>query len=148
MHGRRFDSDDHGKRRRQLGPVSWANAFKALMEARGVKKGRGTSNQHTRASVTVTEAAREAGVSPKTAERRVKLAEELEPYPETAQKVDRGEVKVKDAMKEAAREAQRDLHSSHGYLGAVRRSCRWSYRQRDLHSSHGYGTFALPSRLP
>jgi hypothetical protein len=36
------------------------------------------------------EVAKEAGVSPATAERRLKLARDLEPYPETAAKVDRG----------------------------------------------------------
>jgi len=44
-------------------------------------------------------------VSPSTAEKRLKLARDLEPYPETVAKVDRGEVKVKDALVEATREA-------------------------------------------
>jgi hypothetical protein len=36
----------------------------------------------------------------------MKLAEDLEPYPDTAQRVDSGEVKVKDALEEAAKEAK------------------------------------------
>ncbi len=68
-----------------LGPIAWARMFEKLLEAREVKTGQ--SNQHT-ASVTVTEAAKEAGVSPRTAERRMKVARDLEPYPEIAEEVD------------------------------------------------------------
>ena len=78
--------------RRQLGPVSWANAFEALLEARGVKTGQGERNDQT--STSVVEVAKEAGVHPNTARNRLKLARELEPYPETAEKVDRRETRA------------------------------------------------------
>ncbi|MDP9481421.1 MAG: hypothetical protein M3R38_38115, partial [Actinomycetota bacterium] len=112
---RRFENDADRKihaltlnlARRQLGPVSWAYAFKALLDARGFKLGQGANNQHT-VSGTVADALDELPrekVHERTARRRLKLAEKLEPYPETAEKVDRGEIKVKDALEAAAREA-------------------------------------------
>ncbi len=78
------------------------------MKAKGYRLGAGGDRKSEgRSTATVSGEAIKAGVSGRTARNRMKLAEELEPYPETAQKVDRGEVKVKDAMKEAAREAER-----------------------------------------
>ncbi len=75
--------------RRQLGPVAWARMFAALKEARGIKAGRGQNQgEH---SATVAELAAEVGVPLRTAERRTKLAEDLEPYPDTAQRVDAGD---------------------------------------------------------
>ena len=87
-----MDRRHRGEVSRQLGPVSWANAFQALLEARGVKTGSGARNDST--GLTVSQVAREAGVSKPTAERRMKLARDLAPYPETAAKVDRGEITV------------------------------------------------------
>ncbi len=72
--------------------------------ARGIKTGRGARNDAT--SRTVREVAEGLGVSEDTATRRLNLARALEPYPETAAKVDRGEVKVKDALVAAVEEAQ------------------------------------------
>ena len=79
----------------QLGPIAWARAFDALREAKGVKDGHGgdRGNQHTGgkpAETTFAKLAAEQGVSEDTARRRLKLARDLEPYPETAEKVDKG----------------------------------------------------------
>lgn len=51
------------------------NALKALLEARGVRTGQGATNRHSGASITVSEAAAEQGVSEPTARRRTRLAE-------------------------------------------------------------------------
>ena len=64
--------------RRQLGPVAWAKASEALLDARGVKTGRG-QNQHSTANVE--SVAREAGVHPNTASNRLKLARALKVEP-------------------------------------------------------------------
>ncbi len=68
---------------RQLGPVSWAKAFGALLEALGVKTGSGKGDPSGKA-VTVTALAEGTGVAPATARNRLKLAKDLEPYPDTA----------------------------------------------------------------
>ncbi len=73
--------------------------FAALLEARGVERRDGPKGKDNN-SVTVTEIATEAGVHPNTARNRMKLADDLEPYPDTAEKVDAGEVKVRDALEE------------------------------------------------
>lgn len=94
--------DDDGKRehaftvnmlRRQLGPVSWAGAFRRLAEARGVELGkRGRHNEKTA----------EVGASARTARRRLGLADELADYPDLAAKVDTGEL--------AEHRARSDIH--------------------------------------
>lgn len=63
--------------------------FEALLEARGVKTGRGPKERDAN-SATVAELAEEAGVKARTARDRRKLAKDLGAYPETAGKVDRG----------------------------------------------------------
>jgi transcriptional regulator len=73
--------------------VAWAKAFADLLEARGVKTGSGARNDAT-STMNVEVVAKEAGVHPNTARNRLRLAEDLEPYPETAAKVDRGEVSM------------------------------------------------------
>jgi hypothetical protein len=49
--------------RRHLDPIEWGQAFKRLLEERGVQRGKGKVNQHTVASATVAEVAAELGVS-------------------------------------------------------------------------------------
>jgi len=83
--------------RRHLGPVSWANAFRQLCEVRGIRLGQGARNDTT--SDTVSEVAQELGVSDRTAERRLALADTLATYPDLAAKVDSGEMAAKRARR-------------------------------------------------
>jgi len=74
----------------QPGPITWARMFEKLLEARGVKRGRGGDrrSEEEKSTRTVRVIAEEAGVSEDTAFRRRKLARDLEPYPEIAEEVD------------------------------------------------------------
>lgn len=95
---RRFENDAERKihaltlnlTRRQLGPKSWGDSFRELLETRGVKTGSGARNDST--SATVAEVAKERGVSERTARNRMNLAEDLKDYPDVAEQVDRGEI--------------------------------------------------------
>lgn len=80
--------------RRQLGPRSWGDAFRKLLEVRGVKTGVGGDrrSEEAKSSDTVSDVAREAGVNERTARRRMKLAEDLEGHPEVAEEVDKGNI--------------------------------------------------------
>jgi len=90
--------------RRNLGPVAWALAFRQLAETRGVQLGQGARNDRTSDSVaevgpssrdtaaSVAALAIEIGVSPRTARRRLRLADALADYPDVACKLDRGEI--------------------------------------------------------
>jgi len=65
-----------------------ARMFERLLEAKEVKTGSGARNDRDGTSVTVSQVAEEAGVSPRTASRRIGLARDLEPYPEIAEDLD------------------------------------------------------------
>jgi len=82
--------------RRHLGPVSWANAFRQLCEVRGIRLG--TQGRQEAKSDTVSVLAQELGVSGRTAERRLALADTLATYPDLAAKVDSGEMEAKRAQ--------------------------------------------------
>jgi ParB-like chromosome segregation protein Spo0J len=79
--------------RRHMGPVSWAEAFRRLAEVRGIadrisgKGGRPSANADT-----VSALSRELGVEPRTARRRLRLADTVAGHPDIASKVDRGEI--------------------------------------------------------
>jgi hypothetical protein len=62
--------------RRQVDSATWGMLFQQLLDARGIKRGRGKINQYTRGSATVAEAAKQVGVSPRTARDRLKKAEQ------------------------------------------------------------------------
>ncbi len=62
--GRRIDP------RGQPGPIAWANAFKALLEVRGVEKG-GRGGDRRSEGFKVTSCLFETGVSPATAYKRM-----------------------------------------------------------------------------
>jgi len=83
--------------RRHLGPVSWANAFRQLCEVRGIRLG--TQGRQEAKSDTVSVLAQELGVSDRTAERRLALADTLATYPDLAAKVDSGEMAAKRARR-------------------------------------------------
>ena len=60
-----------------------------LLEVRGVKLGRGKVNQHTVASVTFTQAAKEVGVLITTAEKRLGQTKKFDALPAKAKKASR-----------------------------------------------------------
>ena len=77
--------------RRHLGPVEWADAFRRLAEIRGValggKGGRPSGNRDT-----VSQLAAELGVTPRTAQRRLRLSDKLAAHPEIVRLLDGGEI--------------------------------------------------------
>ena len=97
--------------RRHLGPVAWAEAFRQLAEVRGVKLGQGARNDRTSDSVSevgrpadLSALATELGVNPRTARRRLRLAEKLAEHPDLAARVDRGELDARRAEELVRRE--------------------------------------------
>jgi len=85
--------------RRHIGPLEWARAFSRLMQARGIVR-RGKSNRYTAREATIAALAAEVGVKERTARDRLQLLEELEAYPDLAQRVDIGELTAKAARRE------------------------------------------------
>ena len=97
--------------RRHLGPVAWAAAFRRLAEVRGVKLGQGARNDRTSDSVSevarpadLSALATELGVNPRTARRRLRLADKLAGHPDLAARVDRGEIDGRKAEELVRRE--------------------------------------------
>lgn len=82
--------------RRQMGPITWGKAFKRLLEVRGVQRGARTDLKH---SPTVRLCAAELGVPRATAFRRLALVDQLSAAPDLAEKVDRGEMESKRALR-------------------------------------------------
>jgi hypothetical protein len=76
--------------RRHLGPVEWAHAFRRLAEVRGIRIGSQGRQGGKTDSVAVFAA--ELGVSPRTARRRLRLADRLAGHPDLAARVDRGDM--------------------------------------------------------
>ena len=76
--------------RRHLGPVEWAHAFRRLAEARGIRLGSQGRQGGKTDSVAVFAA--ELGVTPRTARRRLRLADRLAGHPDLAARVDRGDM--------------------------------------------------------
>lgn len=76
--------------RRHLGPVEWAHAFRRLAETRGIRLGSQGRQGGKTDSVAVFAA--ELGVSPRTARRRLRLADRLAGHPDLAARVDRGDL--------------------------------------------------------
>ncbi len=83
--GRHYDDPDLA--RWHMGPVSWGEAFNALLDLEGVKRSRGPKAEDDN-STTVVELAEEQGVHPNTARTRSKLADKLKPYPTLLEWVD------------------------------------------------------------
>jgi site-specific DNA-methyltransferase (adenine-specific) len=91
--------------RRHLDPLRWGQAFRLLLEERGIPTGRGKVNQYTRASSTVEEAAAELGVPWQTARHRVRQAERYAALPEDLKAdVDAGALTVPQAQRLVQRE--------------------------------------------
>ena len=88
--------------RRHLGPVSWAQAFRSLAEVRGLGDrlggpgGRPAGNADSVAAL-----AGELGVPPRTARRRLRLADALAEHPDLAAAVDRGDLAAARANERA-----------------------------------------------
>lgn len=84
--------------RRHLGPVSWANAFEKLAESRGIQLGTpGRSNEAK--GVTVASLAEEIGVPLRTAQRRIKVKNDLAAHSDLSEQVDSGEMAPKRALR-------------------------------------------------
>jgi ParB-like chromosome segregation protein Spo0J len=78
--------------RRHLGPIAWAQAFRRLAEVRGVADRIGAPGRPTANADTLSALSKELGVDPRTARRRLRLADTLADHPDLAARVDRGEV--------------------------------------------------------
>ncbi len=88
--------------RRQLGPVAWADAFRALAETRGLgERLGGPGGRPSGNADSVTALAAELGVSPRTARRRLRLADQLSAHPDLAAAVDRGDLAAARARQTA-----------------------------------------------
>ncbi len=90
--------------RRHMGPVAWAEAFRRLAEVRGVAKRIGRAGRPRGNADTLSALSRELGVEPRTARRRLRLAEKLAEHPDLAAKVDRGEIDARRAEELVRRE--------------------------------------------
>lgn len=88
--------------RRHLDPLRWGQAFRLLLEVRGVKRGRGKGDPHAKESKTATVAvlAEETGVSERTARHRVAQADAYDALPAKQRKaVDDGKVTLAETTK-------------------------------------------------
>jgi ParB-like chromosome segregation protein Spo0J len=83
--------------RRQMGPVAWAHAFRQLAEVRGIGDRIGAAGRPGPNADTLSALSKELGVTPRTARRRLRLADNLAEHPELAARVDRGEVDARRA---------------------------------------------------
>lgn len=103
---RTFDTDEDRKEhaltlnlmRRHLGVISWAESFKKLAEVRGVGLLQ-KHNRHTPRAATVAALAADVGVPERTAQYRMQVADELKDEPDLTDRVDMGEMSVKDARR-------------------------------------------------
>ncbi len=94
--------------RRQLGPVAWGEAFRAFAEVRGLADRLGGAGGRPGGNAdSVAALASELGVAPRTARRRLRLAEALAPHPDLAAAVDRGELAASRARETARRRDRR-----------------------------------------
>jgi site-specific DNA-methyltransferase (adenine-specific) len=121
--------------RRHLGPISWAEAFKKLCEVRGVKLQQGSRNDLKGTSVA--EIACELGVSRRSAQRRLRLANDLEPYPDLQDKVDTGEMEAKKAIieiKKRNHSSKSKKHSKHRLPNSIRIEC-CDFRKLELNDN-------------
>lgn len=118
---RSFSSDDEKLEhviklnliRRQLGPLSWAAAFRRYCEMRGVATGQGARNDLQDGGDTsdsLAEVAAELGVSERTARRRCAAADLLGGHADLYSDADAGHLTLEGAGREARRreERQRD----------------------------------------
>ncbi len=90
--------------RRHLGPVAWAEAFRGFAEARGAAERIGNAGRPGGNADTLSALSKELGVTPRTARRRLRLAEKLAEHPDLAAKVDRGEIDARRAEELVRRE--------------------------------------------
>jgi DNA modification methylase len=119
--------------RRHLDPLRWGQLFKRLLEVRGVRTGQGVRNDRSRTSATVAEVAREIGVPPDTAEKRLRQARHYEalPAPRKAD-VDAGKLTVPQAQRLVQREQkQQSLDQAAQARQPQPGEQRWEIRQGD-----------------
>lgn len=85
--------------RRHLDPLRWGKAFAKLLVVKGVKRGSGARNDLA-TSATIAEVAKECGVSQRTAEYRLALADAYNALPKALRdKVDAGTITLKQARR-------------------------------------------------
>lgn len=88
--------------RRHLGPVGWAHAFRSLAQVRGLGDRLGSSGGRPVGNAdSVAALASELGVPPRTARRRLRLADTLALHPDLAAAVDRGDLAASRARETA-----------------------------------------------
>lgn len=96
--------------RRHLDPLRWGQAFRLLLEERGVESGQGSSaaKRHSQ-SATVADIAAELGVPERTARHRLEQAKVYESLPEPVrERVDGGELTLPQAKAEVKRIEKRE----------------------------------------
>jgi ParB-like chromosome segregation protein Spo0J len=112
---RHFDSEQEKREfvlavnyaRRHLDPLQRGRVLKQWLEERGIERGRGKVNQHTRASATVAEAVKAIGVPERTARRYLADADAYEALPKPLRvQVDARELTLPQAKRAAEREAK------------------------------------------
>src|SRR5215471_14376758 len=92
--------------RRHIGPLQWARAFLRLMEVRGMHR-YARHNRHTPTAESSSALAQEVGVNERTAQKRLKLLDDLAAYPDLMQRVDAGELTANAARREKQKRASK-----------------------------------------
>jgi hypothetical protein len=92
--------------RRHIGPLQWARAFLRLMEVRGIHR-YARHNRHTPTAESSSALAQEVGVNERTAQKRLKLLDDLAAYPDLMQRVDAGELTANAARREKQKRASK-----------------------------------------
>src|SRR5262249_8355543 len=92
--------------RRHIGPLQWARAFLRLMEVRGIHR-YARHNRHTPTAESSSALAQEVGVNERTAQKRLKLLDDLAACPDLMQRVDAGELTANAARREKQKRASK-----------------------------------------
>jgi hypothetical protein len=92
--------------RRHIGPLQWARAFLRLMDVRGMQR-YARHNRHTPTAESSSALAQEVGVNERTAQKRLKLLDDLAAYPDLMQRVDAGELTANAARREKQKRASK-----------------------------------------
>lgn len=119
------ERDEHALRlnmlRRQLGPLTWAQAFGQLASLRGIRFGTGGDRRSAASAAAgrLSDLACELGVSPRTARRRLALAGELTAHPDLSSAVDTFELSQQEARAELRKRALEERRAKAAREGAL-----------------------------